>query len=97
MADPVRFEYASAHTQSGYPDLLPQLPLILTYKNQSVEISGLLDTGATTNVLSHSVGLQLGAEWDPQAPAITLAGNLALFPAQPIVVVASIVNFRRLV
>ena len=93
MSDPERFEYTPVTAQAGEAGFLPQLPLILTYKNQSVNASGLLDTGATVNVLPYRVGLQLGAEWDPQAPAITLTGNLAQFPPRPIVVVASVENF----
>lgn len=93
MSDLERFEYTSVNAQAGEAGFLPQLPLILTYKDQSVNASGLLDTGATVNVLPYSVGLQLGAEWDPQAPVITLTGNLAQFPAQPIVVLASVGRF----
>jgi hypothetical protein len=93
MSDPERFEYTPVTAQAGEAGFLPQLPLILTYKNQSVNASGLLDTGATVNVLPYRVGLQLGAEWDPQAPAITLTGNLAQFPARPIVVLASVGRF----
>jgi hypothetical protein len=60
MPDPERFEYTSEGSQTGEAALLPQLPLILTYKNQSVEAAGLLDTGATVNVLPYRVGLRLG-------------------------------------
>ena len=93
MSDPERFEYTPVTAQAGEAGFLPQLPLILTYKNQSVNASGLLDTCATVNVLPYRFGLQLGAEWDPQAPAITLTGNLAQFPARPIVVLASVGGF----
>ena len=93
MSDPERFEYTSINAQAGEAGFLPQLPLILTYENQSVNASGLLDTGATVNVLPYRVGLQLGAKWDPQAPAITLTGNLAQLTARPIVVLASVGSF----
>ena len=93
MSDPERFEYASVTPQSGEAGFVPLLPLILTNKSQSINASGLLDTGATVNVLPYHVGLQLGAEWDPQAPAITLTGNLAQFQARPIVVLASVGRF----
>ena len=93
MSDPERFEYTSVSAQAGEAGFLPQLPLILANKNRSVNACGLLDTGATVNVLPYQVGLQLGAEWNPQAPAITLTGNLAQFPARPIVVLASVGRF----
>ena len=69
MSDPERFEYSLVTAQAGEAGFLPQVPLILTYKNQSFNASGLLDTGATVNVLPHSIGLKLGAEWDPHAQA----------------------------
>ena len=93
MSDLERFKYTSVNAQVGEAGFLPQLPLILTYENQSVNASGLLDTGATVNVLPFSVGLQLGANWDAQTTAITLTGNLSQFPARPIVVLASIGSF----
>lgn len=94
MSDPERFEYTSVNAQGGEGGFLPQLPLTLTYENQSVNVSGLLDTGATVNVLPYRVGIQLGAKWDPHATAITLTGNLSQFPAQPIVMLASVGGFR---
>ena len=93
MSDSERFEYSLVAQHASESGFLPHLPLILTNKNQSVNASGLLDTGATVNVLPYSLGLQLGAEWDPQAPAITLTGNLAQFSARPIVVFASVGKF----
>jgi len=38
---------------------------------------GLLDTGASVNVLPYNVGVQLGASWEEQRFSVTLAGNLA--------------------
>jgi len=38
---------------------------------------GLLDTGASVNVLPYNVGVQLGASWEEQRFCVTLAGNLA--------------------
>ena len=37
---------------------------------------GLLDTGASMNVLPYEIGLQLGAVWDEQTFVISLSGNL---------------------
>jgi len=45
-----------------------------------------VDTGATVNVLPYSLGLELGAVWDEQAVSFHLSGNLAQFPARPLVV-----------
>jgi hypothetical protein len=51
---------------------VPYLPLTLTYQNRSVEVMGLLDTGASVNVLPYNVGVQLGAIWEEQRFSVTL-------------------------
>lgn len=93
MSEPERFTYTLANTQTGEAGFLPQLPVSLSYKGRSVEASGLLDTGATVNVLPYRIGLQLGAEWDRGAAAITLTGVLAHFEARPLIVIAGIGGF----
>ena len=66
-------------------DSLPRLPLILHYGGQRVEAIGLVDSGATVNVLPYRVGLALGALWSAQRATLRLAGNLAHVPAQPLI------------
>ena len=74
-------------------DSLPRLPLTLHYGEQRVEAIGLVDSGATVNVLPYRVGLTLGALWSAQRATLRLAGNLAHAPAQPLIVSASIADF----
>ncbi|MBS3029723.1 MAG: retroviral-like aspartic protease [Dolichospermum sp. DET50] len=45
-------------------------------------IPGERDTGASVNVLPYEIGLQLGLDWDKCDTSVTLAGNLAKFPAK---------------
>ena len=54
---------------------------------------GLVDSGATINVLPFSIGQQLGAIWDSQKAVIRLAGNMFKSFAQPIVVKAEIGDY----
>jgi hypothetical protein len=61
MPNAQRFNFVEGFDTFGIPDALPQLPLSLTYRGSSVEVSALLDTGASVNVLPHSVEVQLGA------------------------------------
>jgi hypothetical protein len=61
------------------------LPLTLTAM-RSVNVSGLLDTGASLSVLPFTSGIELGLEWDRQAVALELAGNLANVEARAIAV-----------
>ena len=46
--------------------------------NQAVEAIGLVDSGATVNVLPYQIGVGLGAVWDSSNATIQLAGNLWL-------------------
>jgi hypothetical protein len=72
---------------------MPYLPLTFTLGTQSIEVNGLLDTGASVNVLPYDLGLQLGAVWEDQTVSIELAGNLAHCSARGLVISASIAHF----
>ncbi len=88
-----RFNFTEGFDTFGVPDALPLLPLSLTYRDSSVEISGLLDTGSSVNVLPYSVGVQLGATWEEQTTSVILAGNLATTEARGLLVSAQISDF----
>jgi hypothetical protein len=68
------------------------LPITLQLQN-SVQILGLLDTGAAVNVLPYSIGLQLGADWDQQTTPIQLSGNLASVEARALLLSATVGGF----
>lgn len=57
-------------------------------KLQRVESTGLVDSGATVNVLLYEIGLQLGGVWDDGRAVIQLAGNLSNQPAMPFSAIA---------
>jgi hypothetical protein len=77
---------------AGATSLAPILPLQLTLTN-TIAAEGLLDTGATINVMPLSLGTQLGADWNRLTTAIRLAGNLASVPAKGLIVEAVIGPF----
>lgn len=54
---------------------------------------GLLDTGATINVLPYNLGLELGAIWENQTVFIPLAGNLEQIEARGLIVSGIIDKF----
>lgn len=86
----MRFPYTiTAPTQNEF-DSLPRLPLTLQLDRHRVEAIGLVDSGATVNVLPYDTGLQLGGLWEDQKATIKLAGNLGGLAAQPIFVLATI-------
>lgn len=93
MRDSQSFNFTEGVDAFGASDALPQLPLILTYRNSSVEVLALLDTGASVNVLPYSIGVQLGAVWQEQTTSVILAGNLASVEARGLLVSAQIGNF----
>jgi len=71
----MRFEYSSFGEDAG--GVLPRLLLTLRSGEMSIDVVGLLDTGATVNVLPRSAGRALGALWNAQPVIPKLAGNLA--------------------
>ena len=93
MLNSQRFPFVEARDALGSIDAVPQLPLTLYYRNSAVEVSGLLDTGSSVNVLPHSVGIQLGAVWEELTTSVQLAGNLAPVEARGLVIHTQISDF----
>lgn len=90
MTQPVRFPYIDVDPAHPGASRLPYVPLTLSNGQTLVALSGLLDTGATVNVLPYPIGIQLGLIWAQQTTPIQLTGNLAQAPARAVVVSASI-------
>jgi hypothetical protein len=87
-----RYPFVERDPSLGSASLAPFLPITLIGA-KSVSVSGLLDTGATVNVLPYSVGEQLGAVWEQQTTRMTLSGNLAACEARVLVVSAVVGEF----
>lgn len=94
MSDSQRFPFREMSSEFGAGSSMPYLPLVLNYLNQSLNVTGLLDTGATVNVLPYDTGVQLGANWEQQKTIIRLTGNLAQLEARGIIVSATIGKFE---
>jgi hypothetical protein len=100
MSNYQRFSYQEKIDRFGVCDYVPLLKLVLESQNQKpIEVSGLLDTSASVNVLPYQMGLDLGANWEQQNLSVSLGGNLTSVEARGIVLFATIANFppRRLV
>lgn len=93
MADKVRFAFTQLDPQLGALSTLPYIPVVLTYQNCSISLSGLLDTGSSVNVLPYEIGLRLGAVWERQTLSVPLGGNLARFEARALLLTANIERF----
>ena len=93
MVDAQRFPYKIIDSSLGMVDRMPYLPLTLSFNGQSLNTEGLLDTGASVNVLPYELGLQLGLSWEDETLSVLLAGNLARFEARAVVVDAQVSSF----
>lgn len=90
----MRFSYSLSDPSQNEFDSLPRLTFLLSLDNRDVEVTGLVDSGATVNVLPYEIGIGLGEVWDESKPHIRLAGNLCNFPAIPLAAMAKIGDFR---
>jgi hypothetical protein len=89
----MRFRYSTTDPTQSELDSLPRLPFVLRYGKQVINAVGLVDSGATVNVLPYRLGIQLGAVWDDRKATIRLAGNLGNVAAQPLFAMAEIGDF----
>ncbi|WP_414530082.1 hypothetical protein [Nodularia chucula] len=89
----MRFKYTTTDPSQNEFDSLPRVPLRLRQGDRAVEALGLVDSGATVNVLPYEIGIELGAVWDERKAIIQLAGNLSNLPAMPFVVTTEISDF----
>jgi hypothetical protein len=88
-----RFPYVEIDPAMGSASALPYVPVTLGYEQRDILASGLVDSGATLNVLPYGVGLQLGAVWERQVIPVRLTGNLAESEARAIVLTAKVGPF----
>jgi hypothetical protein len=89
----LRFPFFGQDREFNAAGALPYLPITLTYGNATLDAMGLLDTGASVNVLPYGLGRQLGAAWERQTVSVRLTGNLADFEARALVVTATVGTF----
>jgi hypothetical protein len=72
MFDAQRFSYKIIDSSLGLVDRMPYLPIMLSLNSQSLNAEGLLDTGASVNVLPYELGLQLGLIWENETLSVVL-------------------------
>jgi hypothetical protein len=91
----MRFQYSTTSPTQNEFDRLPRLPLMLHRDSQSIEAIGLVDSGATVNVLPYDLGLALGGVWDDRRAIIPLSGNLGNQLAMPFSTIGQIGEFPK--
>ncbi len=89
----MKVRYSTTGPTQSDLDSLPRLSFIFCYGTQAINVVGLVDSGATVNVLPYRYGMRLGATWNEQRATIQLAGNLGHVAAQPLFLMAKIGNF----
>ena len=93
MLDGQRYSFTERIDSFGRSVVMPYLPLTLTLGDHPLEVTALLDTGASVNVLPYEIGLQLGAIWENQTVSIPLSGNLGRSDSRGLVVSGAIAQF----
>jgi hypothetical protein len=93
-ATPQQFPYVPRDPALGNASLAPMLPLTLTGSN-SLDVSGLVDSGAAINVLPYTLGVQLGFDWAQETRSVALSGSLASVEARVVVLSAVVGRFPR--
>jgi hypothetical protein len=93
MLNSQRYIFTERTDSLGRSSIMPYLPLTLTNEGRSAEVTALLDTGASVNVLPYDIGLQLGAIWEDQTVIIPLSGNLASSEARGLVLSGNVPSF----
>ena len=86
MLDGQEFPYKIIDTSSSMVDRMPYVPITLGLNGRFLNTEGLIDTGASVNVLPYELGLQLGFIWENENLSVILAGNLAHCQARALVV-----------
>ena len=94
MRNGERYPFISSETTLGEASFRPYLPFTLFHQQASVTASGLLDTGASVNVLPYLTGVKLGYEWEQQTTVLSLTGNLAQYEARVVLVQAAVGQFE---
>jgi hypothetical protein len=59
----MRFKYTKVHPLQTEAERMPRIEIRLRHDQRHVDTSGLVDSGATVNILPFSVGEQLGLVW----------------------------------
>lgn len=94
MLNAERYPFLSGDPALGEASFRPYLPFTLIYQGNAVATTGLLDTGASVNVLPYSAGIELGYEWERQTTLLSLTGNLAQYEARVVLAQAIVGQFE---
>jgi len=90
----LRIEYTTKDSRLGNASLMPYASAILGSSTTSCDAIGLVDSGASVNVLPYQIGRELGLDWASQRTAMRLSGNLADGDARAVKLSVAIATLR---
>lgn len=93
--NPLVTPYTLGAVGPGGPALLPLLPIRLSFFGRTLAVDGLVDSGASVNVLPFTLGQQLGLDWDRLPDGGPLGGALSVVNTRAVVLTAEIGPFPR--
>ncbi len=89
-----RFPYSRRDPADLTQSPMPFLPITLRgAATTQIQALGLVDSGATMNVMPHSLGLQLGFVWEAQTVVAALTGSLVAVETRAVGVEAVVGGF----
>lgn len=91
--NPQQFQYTQAQ---GFPGLLcglPYIPITLSHGENTMPVSGLVDSGSTVNVIPYDIGIRLGLTWGVQHLPLDTAGTLWGAPAYAVILIGEVKPF----
>lgn len=94
MSEPHKFSYQTNIKDKNFLEPMPYLDVLIERENLSKQVFGLLDSGATVNVLPFQIGIELGAVWENQTTKLKLGGNLANSEARGLILTARVAEFE---
>jgi hypothetical protein len=93
MLNGQRYSFTERIDSFGRSIIMPYIPLTLALGDRSVEVTALLDSGASVSVIPYEIGLELGGIWADLTLSIPLAGNLAQSDSRALLASASVAHF----
>ncbi|HXD86779.1 MAG TPA: hypothetical protein VN641_09805 [Urbifossiella sp.] len=93
MSGAARFPFLPRPGGNGPLDQLPFLPLKIAHGNVSLDLIGIIDSGASFSVLPYDVGLRFGVSWSNLPSPLSLGGAYGRSPAKMINVKATVPPF----
>ena len=86
MSGTARFPFVSRGTGGPVPDLAPLLPIRLTRGGVTIDVTGLVDSGAAVSVLPWSVGARFGVDWNALTVPCSIGGSAGGVPGKMLLV-----------